>query len=234
MKTNTTILACATGLTLTLLTLGCIGASGEGEDNDENNGGGQVRACPYTFEDPETMFDVEGSPALLTFATFPEGELETVGADGTDFQYIVQSIQPFIDSDGRQDRTPTITYIQNTKGPFALFTPDEVAGEYDRLANNAEVTLGATSSNTTVDLGGVEANVLVSTADASKVMTVFVPVDEGAFFAPVSIGVYTGRAGCDATRDETFDRLLASIAPNADTTFNELDGIIEVKAQKSE
>ena len=173
------------------------------------------------------------SPALLTFPIFSEGELEWVGADGRDVQLIAQSIQPFTDSDGRQDRSPSITYIQNTGGPSILFTPDEVAAEYDRLATNAQVSLDATTSSETVELDGQRANVLVARAEASIVATVFVPLDGGAFFAPVSLGVYAGRAGCTATMESTFTALLEAVALNADSTFGELDAVTELKAQKT-
>jgi hypothetical protein len=210
--------------------LACSGGNGNGTENNENN---DAPACPYTFPDPTATFDQADSPALLTFASFPDGETEVVGADGSSFQYIAQSIVPFIDSDGREDRSPTITYTQNTGGAALVFTPDEIAAEYDRRANNAINTLGATTSNTTIQLGGEEVNVLVATADASKTMTAFVPIDSGAFLVPVEVGVFTGRAGCDATRDATFDALKASIALNADSTFGDLAAVQEAKAAKS-
>jgi hypothetical protein len=214
-------------LALTLLAAGCPGGE-RGEDTEV-----EATSCPFAFAElTGATFDEPGSPALLTFPVFPDGELEQVGADGSATQLIAQSIQPFIDSDGRQDRSPSITFIQNTRGPNAVFTPAEVGAEYDRLANNAAVTLGATTSNTTVELGGQDANVLVASADASLVATVFVPVDDGAFFAPVSLGVYAGRAGCGSTMEDTFEALLAGVALNADSTFDELEAVVELKAEK--
>ena len=236
MKTHTrmpielaTLCALFTGVALSL---GCFGDQG-GDGGENNSTQTRSEACPFTFATPTLTLDEPDSPALLTFPIFEEGELEWVGADGRDVQLIVQSIQPFVDSDGRQDRTPSITYIQNTDGPFVLFAPDEVAGEYDRIATNAQASLGATTSNTTIELGGESANVLVARADASIVATVFVPLDGGAFFAPVSLGVYAGRAGCQTTMESTFTALLEGVALNADSTFGELTAVTELKAQKA-
>ena len=64
-------------------------------------------------------------------------------------------------------------------------------------------------------------------------MTVFVPIDEGAFIVPVTIGVFATVQGCEDTIEDTYVALKASIARNADTTYHDLEGIQGIKADKS-
>ncbi len=218
---------------LTLTLTGCLGGGGDGGDGTPDPGTSDpVLECPFTFELPEDTFDEPGSPALVTFPIFGDGELEQVGEDGQSVQLIASSIQPFLASDGRQDRSPAITLIQNTKGPSALLTPDEVSAETDRLEEAARVTLDAVTARDTVEFGGQTVDVLIASADASIVATVFVPIDAGAFFAPVSLGVYTGRDGCQTTMELTFQAVLAGIAPNTDSTFDTLQAVIDLKVEK--
>ena len=208
--------------------LACAGPE-EDPETDPNN---EPAACPFTFPTPEVTYDAEQSPALLTFALPEDGELTVNGEDGTGVAYFVESLQAFTTLDGTR-LGPSITYQQNLQGPSVLFTPDEVAAEYDRIANNSEQIFGATISNETLDLGGDEANVLVARAPDNTTMTVFVPIDEGAFIVPVTIGVFATVQGCEDTIEDTYVALKASIARNADTTYHDLAGIQEIKADKS-
>lgn len=212
-----------------LLTTTFAFACGGGEANEP---GGQ--ACPFTFPSPTETFTPAASPALLTFGIFPDAGVTEIGADGAAAQYIVEVPHAFVASDGSTDTSATISYIQNLQGAAVLFTPDEVAAEYDRLANNAAQIFGATTSPSTITLGGEEVNVLVARSDAQISMTVFVPIDDGAFFAPTTITVNAARSGCGDTLEETYADLEASVALNATTTFNEIETVAEAKADKSE
>ena len=74
---------------------------------------------------------------------------------------------------------------------------------------------------------------LVAKSDIDIIMTIFVPIDGGDFIVPVSLGVYAATAGCGATLEETFEDLKASVSLNAATTYNEIETVVDAKADKS-
>jgi hypothetical protein len=98
--------------------------------------------------------------------------------------------------------------------------------------NNARTIFNAKTSTQKITLGGKEVNVHIAESEASKIMTVFVPIEDGKLIAPVSVGVYATVAGCEETMTTVFNRLKSGVTLNAATTYHELEGIKEIKAQK--
>ena len=193
-------------LLTTTLAFACDG--GGGDANNANNTGGGVQACPFTFPEPTETFAPAASPALLTFGVFPDVDVTEVNVDGKGVQYTAEVLHPVANS----TISPSILYIQNLLGPSILFTPDEIEAEVTRLENNAVTLFRATTSNTTITLGGQEVDVLVAKSDIDIIMTIFVPIDGGDFIVPVSLGVYAATVGCGATLEETFEDLKASVS----------------------
>jgi len=215
-------------LSITVLaSLGCFFGGGEEPDIDP-----EPRACPFTFPAADETFDEAGSPALLTFPVF---DLESTGASdvtSSSFQYLVSSSHTFINSDGRPDNSPAISVIQNISGPAVVYTAAELPAEKQRTSTNLANLLDAQTVDETLTLSGVAMDAQISTAPASKQATIYVPLEDGAFFASFVIGVFPARAGCDATVNATFDQVIAGLALNADSTFETLESVIEAKAAK--
>lgn len=209
-----------------LLTFGCTN-----DDEETPNDPKTEPSCPFTFPTPVIQTPSTESVALLTYATFPGVDVDETGADGKDALYLAVSAHRKNAIDGSRINGANITYIQTHQGSSVLFKPKDVAAEYERIKNNAINTLDAKVSNNTITLDGQEANVLIAQADDNIVMTVFVPIDEGQFFAPVSIGVNAGQSGCTETMKTTAQALQASISLNPMSTYNSIPSVAQTKAQ---
>ncbi len=158
---------------------------------------------------------------------FANVEVLETGEDGEAPQYTAESILEFSDRNA-----PAITYIQNTIGPLVLITPEELPAELERVDNNSRAIFNATTSTEMIMLGGQQATVHISKSDAEQIMTIFVPVDDGALLAPVVLGIYAKVAGCEETMSEVFDALKSGVALNAQTTYHDLEKIQQARQEK--
>ncbi len=172
--------------------------------------------CPFVFPDPEHRFEAETAPVLLSFPVFSvDDHLQIQGDHRSGFQLLVFSAHAF-EQAGQLNTSATIGYIQTMRGPAVLFYPDEISAELDRIDENARMMLDAQTRREWIEIDGISVQAHVSEAEASKIATLMLPVNDGEFFHPVSIGIYTGTAGCEATMATTFDRVLAGASLTLD------------------
>ena len=211
-------------------------ANAPSELNDASNRAQAVVAednCPFTFPTPNVQLDSTNTPSLLEFPVFNLHEtLDLQGADGKITQFRAWSAHSF-NEDGRLNQNAAIGYVQNLKGWKVLFTPDEKFAEFDRIDNNAIFTFEADTMIDVIEVDGIEGEVHFAIAEASRVATLMLPINDGEFFHPVSIGVYPGMAGCEETTRAAFGTVMANLSLNLDNpNYHNSEDIQQIMADK--